>query len=162
MKSKLVYLQFLILLFPIAGIIALTNPKDGRNFKVIKLATLNESLSKYENQFNTAVTYQMICPNGSIGCGTGPGPNCTSNINCGPVVAYHEVACPINPTAKACQLVSTTSPTCSGPKSCPNSPTSPTKHPLPCAYGTIAYGCYSGWVSGPGCETLKNCEPLPE
>lgn len=162
MKSKLFYLQFLLLVFPIAAIVAsTTKPKDEKNFKVIKLTALNSSLGAYENRLSFATTYQMICPNGSTGCGTGPGPVCTSTNNCTPLVVYHEVSCTINPTAKACQLVGTTSPTCSGPKSCPDNPTLPTKHPLPCDFGQIAFGCFSGWVSGPSCGTLVNCQSPP-
>jgi hypothetical protein len=110
-----------------------------------------------------STTYKVMCPGGTYGCGDSFGPPCEGNPCAPSPPKYRRTrSCPDDPGFQVCELSSwTLYPACDAPAACPSDPTAPTKTPIPCSYGTIPFGCFNGWTSGPSCSVLVNCQTPP-
>ena len=127
------------------------------------LAESNIAAVDEENfMFAASIKYYSTCPDGTYGCGSSPGPPCTEvgQNQCKPLVPLKQFSCGL-PGIYGCAASNAPSTSCSVAATCPTPPDQPKNHAIPCMYGTIAYGCFPGWTSGPYCTTLVNCQIPP-
>ena len=147
---------FLCLLLS-TGILA-CNKNDELNYKITKASFPATTGAKSISQ-TTSPMYEYTCADGSTGCGSGNTVPCTTSNNCPkPPPPYHSIQC--DAVTIGCGLGGAGT-GCYTKVDCPVPPPPPDKHPAPCNYGTIPFGCFTGWSGGPTCSTLVNCQIPP-
>ncbi|WP_431293819.1 hypothetical protein [Pedobacter sp. P26] len=143
----------------LVGILLFSFKKENvANYKVMKAESLflsSESATKLVSVFKG--NYVKTCPDGFSGCGGTSGLVCNGQSNCNPSPVYRPYACP-GSQEYGCKTGIQSTLVCLNVKICPGE-----NHPVPCNYGSVSFGCFSGAPigGGPSCGALINCQTPP-
>jgi len=137
--------------------------EEDVNYKVTEAVSLFENAKSLNKLASSADgQYVKACPDGSNGCGATSGMLCSTGLEqCKPAQPEQikrVYPCPGSSNLMGCKTGLQTGSECASVKQCPGE-----NHPVPCDYGSIAFGCFAGAPnSGPSCGTLVNCQTPPD
>ncbi|RLJ71915.1 hypothetical protein [Pedobacter alluvionis] len=154
LKSIILLLSMIIVFFS-------CKKENDVNYKVTEAVSLfqnTKSLDKVAS--GTTGNYVKDCPGGYAGCGATAGIPCLPPQEpCKPPTQpiLRLYPCPGSNTM-GCKSGIQSGFTCTSQQSCPGE-----NHPIPCNFGSIAFGCFPGSpAGGPSCGTLVNCQTPPD